>query len=132
MKQSVNERVKLLRSSLKLTQVEFSNELQISPSSIAKIEAGEKPSISILDAMIEKFRVPEEWLLHGKGEMTYIKPVKAEFDPATDTLYNELKEQITFLRETIKALTNKQQANFRNRLWQAPVTTGHGSAVKQF
>lgn len=105
MKQTVNERVKAIRQALRLNQVEFANELGISPSLISKLEVGEKASANTLDAVIKTYSVPEEWLLSGKGEMSYRRPEKktaSTFDPATDTLYNELRDQIQFLRDIIR------------------------------
>lgn len=101
MKQTVNERVKLLRTSLRLTQAEFASDLKISSSLVSKIEQGEEPSSSTIDAIINVFQVDEDWILHGKGELRYTKPVKREFDPATDTLYKEMKAQIIFYQNLL-------------------------------
>lgn len=118
MKSTVNERVKQLRTALRLNQVEFANEVGISPSLISKIEVGEKASINTLDAIIKTYSVPEEWILKGAGEMSYQRPQKAAqgFDPATDTLYNELREQIKFLRQLIQDMRPRASANFPTAL----------------
>lgn len=92
MKQSVNERVKLLRTSLRLTQVEFAQELNVSASTIAKIETGEKPSIAVLDAIINKYSVPDDWIINGKGEMTFTKPTQPKNDPWKEEAYQTLKD----------------------------------------
>lgn len=73
MKTTVNSRVKLLRTSLRLTQNEFAAELGISPSLVSKMEAGEKPSPGTLDAIINTYSVPEAWLIEGKGDFKFEK-----------------------------------------------------------
>lgn len=104
MKQTVNERVKLLRTSLKLNQVEFANELGISPSLISKIEVGEKPSVNTLDLIIEKYQVPEDWLLHGTGKFSYVKPEAAQSDPWRDVALKEVAGERDNLRAEVKNL----------------------------
>lgn len=108
MKQTVNERVRLLRTSLRLNQVDFANALKISPSLISKIERGDELSMATLDSIIKTFHVPEEWLVTGIGTMSYKEPEpEVQFNPASDILYNEMKDQILFMRETIKSLTGQ-------------------------
>lgn len=117
MKQTVNERVKLLRSSLKLSQIEFAIEIGVSASLLSKIEAGEKPSQHTVDLICEKYSVPETWLNEGKGEMAFKKPVTKEptSDPYKDVLYKELKEQIAFYRDLLKQMAGGKP-NFHKAL----------------
>ena len=114
MKSTVNSRVKLLRTSLRLTQNEFAAELGISPSTISKIEMGENPSPGTIDAIISTYSVPDDWLTDGKGDLKYSRPSGQKFDPATDTLYKELKEQITFYRNLLTQMAGGK--SFRTAL----------------
>jgi len=118
MKQTVNERVRLLRTSLRLNQVDFANALKISPSLISKIERGDEMSMATLDTIIKTYHVPEEWLVTGSGTMSYREPEpEVQFNPAADILYNEMKDQILFMRETIKSLT--EQVEFLREMVRA-------------
>jgi len=118
MKQTVNERVRLLRTSLRLNQVDFANALKISPSLISKIERGDEMSMATLDTIIKTYHVPEEWLVRGSGTISYREPEpEVQFNPAADILYNEMKDQILFMRETIKSLT--EQVEFLREMVRA-------------
>lgn len=110
MKTTVNTRMRALREALKMTQSEFADALNISSALVGKMENG---VIDVSDNTISKacqaFSVPIEWLEHGKGEMSFRKTEKPRdlriFDPARDTLYNEMKTQISFMQQVILQLT---------------------------
>ncbi len=105
MKNTVNTRVKLLRTSLRLTQNEFASELGISSSLVSKLEAGEKPSAGTLDTIIQKYQVPESWILEGKGEMKYTKPTKETLtDPWRDVALKEVANERDNLRKEVQNL----------------------------
>jgi transcriptional regulator with XRE-family HTH domain len=113
--ETINDRVKALRAALGRTQNEFSNELEISLSLYSKIEVGEKEvSPKLIDRIKEYYQVPHEWLINGKGEMKFVKPTGQKFDPATDTLYRELKEQIAFYRNLLTQMAGGK--SFRTAL----------------
>lgn len=100
--QTINDRVKALRAATGRTQNEFSNDLEVSLSLYSKIEVGANDvSPKLIDRIKEFYQVPHDWLVNGKGEMTFVKPAKQQFDPATDTLYKELKDQISFYRNLL-------------------------------
>lgn len=67
----ISERIKLLRTSLKKTQKEFSDDLEINQSNISSIEGGRSmPSIEIAEKITSVFpNVNPSWLLTGEGEM---------------------------------------------------------------
>lgn len=66
----MNNRLKELRKDLGLTMEAFGNKIGIGKASISRIEAG---SISLTDRNIDiickEFRVNEEWLRTGEGDM---------------------------------------------------------------
>jgi transcriptional regulator with XRE-family HTH domain len=67
---SVNERVTLLRHSLKLTQIEFAKKILISNGFIAGIELGKRKVNDRLIRLIKiTFGVNENWLRTGEGPM---------------------------------------------------------------
>ena len=69
-KPEMNERIRLLRSALGLSQVKFSAIVALSGGYIAGIETGR---ITVNDRLIKlvcsSFRVNESWLRHGEGDM---------------------------------------------------------------
>ncbi|WP_027365937.1 helix-turn-helix domain-containing protein [Desulfotruncus alcoholivorax] len=70
----IGERIKFLRNSLKLTQQEFANALDIDQGHIAGIEKGSKnPSKPLQKVICFTFYVNDIWLKTGKGEM-FISP----------------------------------------------------------
>ena len=67
---SVNERIKMVRKELKLTQDQFAKQIGISASALSQIENGmTNASEQTLILVCERFRVIDEWLRYGEGEM---------------------------------------------------------------
>lgn len=76
----MNERIKLLRKMLNLTQDEFSSKIGLSRNFIAQIETGTKnPSERTISDILREFKVNEAWLRTGKGDMFQ------EFPPEDET-----------------------------------------------
>jgi len=68
----VNERIKKIRSVLKLTQVNFSKKIFISQGSYNDIETGtRKVNERIIQLICSQFNINKDWLKTGKGEMFY-------------------------------------------------------------
>lgn len=66
----MNERLKILRKSLGLTQTEFGKRIGMTMQGIQKWEKGKsKPQQSTIKALISTFNVNPDWLLNGTGEM---------------------------------------------------------------
>jgi len=70
MDDTVNQRIKFLRKELKLTQNEFSSVITISSGQLACIET-EKRVVNdrTIKLICDSFKVNNEWLRTGKGEM---------------------------------------------------------------
>ena len=66
----IGHRIKQLRKSAKLSQIEFARHLSVTQSSISRYEslAGE-PDTAFLSKLCERFHVNLNWLLTGEGEM---------------------------------------------------------------
>lgn len=97
----MNERIKKIRKSLKLTQEEFGKKLTVTRECINKIEAGkEKPSRMLLKLVVLMFGVNEEWLLNGKGKM---------YSTHDSIIQNEIAHKMTSF-EKIKAMSVEEMA----------------------
>lgn len=66
----MNERLKLLRCSKKLTQEDFASKLGLSRNFIAQVEAGSRnPSERTIRDICNVYKVNYQWLVNGLGEM---------------------------------------------------------------
>lgn len=65
----LNERIKMVRKALDLTQQEFAERIGMKRNSIALIENGRSTSDQTIFAICREFDVNEEWLRTGVGEM---------------------------------------------------------------
>jgi len=104
----MNERIRLIRKALKLTQGEFSKRLGMQGASLSLIELGE-------NALTEKniklvcmtFNVSEDWLRTGNGEMFAASPYEKEFFEIYGGLLPEMQEPLLRLAKDLLAAQNK-------------------------
>ena len=74
---TVNERLALVRKTLKMTQREFAEKISVSTGYIASMETGDrKVNPRIMKLVSAFFNVNLEWLETGEGEMFYSDPEK--------------------------------------------------------
>lgn len=75
----MNERLKVLRKALNLTQQEFADRLNIKRNTIANYEAGRnKPIDAVCTLICREFNVSEAWLRDGVGEMYVTRSMNQE------------------------------------------------------
>lgn len=86
----IGERIKELRKALSLTQTAFGERIGLKQNSVALIEAGRATSDQTIFAICREFRVNEEWLRTGAGEM---------FVPSPASIVDELAEEYHLCRE---------------------------------
>lgn len=66
----MNERLKLLRNTIKLTQHEFARRIGAAQSTVTNYEMGRRElSNTVVTSICREFRVREEWLRTGQGDM---------------------------------------------------------------
>lgn len=66
----MNERIKELRKSLGLTQLEFGEQVGVKANTVGNYEIGLRtPSDAVIRAICREFNVNEDWLRTGEGEM---------------------------------------------------------------
>lgn len=99
----MNNRIKELRNALKLTQQAFADKLKIPRNNIAGYETGKRsPSDAVVSLICEKFKVSEEWLRSGNGEMFIELDREQEIASMTAMLFKE--EETSFKYRLINAL----------------------------
>ena len=70
----MNERLKELRKTLKLTQQEFADRIHVSRGALAVYKIGRNEPIgAVVDLICREFDVNEHWLRTGEGEMFIAK-----------------------------------------------------------
>ena len=70
MNENINERIKQIRKESGLTQSQFAEQIGLRQNSIALLESGKRmPSDQTILSICREFRVQQEWLRTGEGEM---------------------------------------------------------------
>ena len=88
----MNERVKILRKVLDLTQDEFSSKIGLSRNFIAQVETGAKnPSDRTVSDICREFKVNELWLRAGDGDMFQELPPEDETAAAISNVLEDIK-----------------------------------------
>lgn len=83
----INDRIKLIRESVRLSQSEFAKKLNLKRNSISLMEGGKRnPSNRTINDICKVFNVSEEWLRTGEGSMisndvsSTMQQLKKEYD----------------------------------------------------
>ena len=99
----MGERIKELRKSLKMTQQEFADRLNIQRGSIASYETGRiSPSNATISLICKELNVSEDWLRNGEGDM-YI-PITRDEEIASFIGGVQSDVEDTFKKRFISAL----------------------------
>ena len=108
----MDERIKLIRKKLELTQQEFADKLGIARNNIAGYETCKRsPSDAVISLICTKFNINEEWLRTGEGEM-FVQRTRNQ--TITDFLGDLIIDDNTFKKRLIEAL-----AEFDERDWES-------------
>ena len=95
----MKERMKMLRTTLNISQESFGKTLGVTKSAISKIECGEN---NLTDAMIKlivtQYNVNETWLRTGRGNMFNAIKKEEDFNIALEKL---LSHDDDFVKKTI-------------------------------
>lgn len=116
----MNERIKKLRKTLKLTQQEFADKLNIKRGSLANYEIGRnEPIDAIISLICKEFNVNETWLRTGAGEMFRQLPEEDEVaayvsDLLEDDGENPLYIMIKEIMHTYNEVSPKSQEVLRD------------------
>ena len=105
---TTNTRIKKLRKTLDLTQREFGERIGMKANTVTMIEKGRGTSEQTIKAICREFRVNEEWLRTGAGEM-FLPPPRDMIDELIEEY--GLPPEVRPMTEKFIALTpEKQQA----------------------
>lgn len=105
----MNERIKELRKTLKLTQQEFADRLNIKRGAIANYEVGRnEPIDAVISLICKEFNVNEEWLRDGTGEMSRVEEENSIVARAT-TLLGEKDPLFEAFIDTYSKLTPRNR-----------------------
>lgn len=132
MESTVNERIKLLRTSLNLTQNQFANSIESTLTTISRIEnGGSKPQLGTIKAIIRVYNVNSDWLNYGNGEMFgQQKESASTSNPWENALIQELKSEVEFLKQLLMNLTGKASANFNTAFDLASIVQDSVESVR--
>ena len=101
----LKNRIKKLRTELKLTQQGFADRLGIKRGGVSNYEIGRNvPADSVISLICREFNVSEEWLRNGTGEM--FLPVNRNMDIARLTKQLLDEESDSFKNRLISMLSN--------------------------
>lgn len=99
----MNNRIKQVRTELKLSQTEFGNRINLSQNYIWMIEKGERtPSDRTIADICREFHVSEAWLREGTGEMSVTRSANQELAIMVNELMGEADE--SFRKRFVAAL----------------------------
>lgn len=122
MENLVNERIKMLRKSMKISQAKFASRANITQLTVSRIENNAtEPSNDTLEKLVENLGVNMEWLLSGNGEMfaeggAKIAKARESINPWENALIQQLKEENNRLAKLVDyfmlATTPKAQKSF--------------------
>ncbi|MDY6287360.1 MAG: helix-turn-helix transcriptional regulator [Lachnospiraceae bacterium] len=103
-----DERIKYLRKEvLHLSQEEFGSRLGVTKMAISKIESGSRNlTDQMLTSICREYRVREEWLRTGSGEMFEPNP-ESELDALCDR-YGLSRQSRAFIRQFVELREDEQ------------------------
>ncbi|MBD8914745.1 MAG: XRE family transcriptional regulator [Pseudobutyrivibrio sp.] len=100
----MNERIKLLRNTLQMTQQEFADRIKVKRNTVATYEMGRSvPSDSAIALICKEFSVNETWLRTGTGDMFLQENKDAQISQMLDEVIKA--NESDFKRRLISALS---------------------------
>ncbi len=106
----IGERLKLLRKEKGFSQSEFSQQFGVDQSTISNFENGKVVSAEVILNLVKKYPTFSlDWLMTGQGNMWLDKKqTTAKLEEVDNELVAFLKDEISFLRNAMNTLINKQ------------------------
>lgn len=109
--ETTNKRVAILRKALKMNQKDFAESLAINQPALSMIENGQRDlSEKNIKIICMTYKVSQEWLLNGTGEMFVQNKRKAEIADFIGTILSG--EADDFKIRLIEALANLDESDW--------------------
>lgn len=94
----MKERLKEIRESFNMTQIEFAEKIGVSRTQITQLESGERKVFKpiLINAICREFNINRNWFLNGEGKMFNDPLEHLQFDSELKELvkmYSSLDEQ---------------------------------------
>lgn len=107
----MNRRIKEVRKSVGLTQVEFGKRIGLARNTIANYETGNRiPSNVVIGSICREFGINEEWMRTGNGEM-----YKLAEDQTALIVSDLLKEDNSFYDIILEITKTYQQLDSKSK-----------------
>ena len=107
----MDERIKILRKKLDITQEEFSYKIGLSRNFIAQIESGTKtPSDRTISDICRIFSVNESWIRDGEGEIFKKRTRNQEIMAFSNSIMEDLDE--SFKKRFLIALSKLDESDW--------------------
>lgn len=101
----MNERLKIIRLKLKLTQDDFAKKINVTRSAISNYEKGTRNIMNrVISDICREFNVNQEWIRHGTGEM-FIQNINN--NQGGTLMDNELLNILKSIQTKIDSIENK-------------------------
>ena len=114
----MNERLKILRESLGLSQEEFGNRIGSARNTIANYEIGRRnPSNAVIKSICREFHANYFWLTEGKGEMLTGVPQDVVDEIAEDYGLDDLDKKIIMEYLSLDADSRKVIKEYLKRIF---------------
>lgn len=115
--QTINERIKKIRTSLNISQRDFCKQIYISQSLLGEIELGNRNvNERTIQLISSQFKVNKEWLEKGEGDMFTAPPPDPQLEKLIDIFKQLDKVFRDYLLEQSKGLLKIQKEKENNRL----------------
>ena len=108
----INQRIKLVRSELQISQNEFSKKIFISQSSLGEIETGTRNvNDRIIQLICSEFNVNKNWIKTGQGNMFDVEKPDIKLDHLIE-IYKQLNKPLQeYLLEQSESLLKLHNEN---------------------
>ena len=113
--QEVGQRIRRIRESLGLTQVQFGRRLGVIQVSVARYEAGRIPRLKTLEEIGRIGNVTVAWLLHGEGPGQTVR-TPAGIDPGLPALARDLATFLDSKTRGIEQLPPRYRRRYMDRV----------------
>jgi SOS-response transcriptional repressor LexA len=109
----IHERIKSIRTALKIKQIEMAKMLNVNPSAVSQMESGRtKPSLETLIDIAEKLKVDLHWLITGEGRMFNTPEDATRQNKGWDKLQKMMNDKLEEIVQARQDMLDSESINF--------------------